>query len=95
MDLEKELNLHPKGVCHYKSDIPYLLYTKDNWHEIKEFCAPFPVEKTERGATDGRAIIDLPSGNESFEFGMILIKLGPKRILLFNQTDFDELFELS
>ena len=95
MDLEKELALHPKGVCHYKSDIPYLLYTKDNWREIKAFCAPFQVEKTERGTVDGRAIIDLPSGNESFEFGMILVKLGSKRILLFNQTDFDELFELS
>lgn len=47
MDIEKKLRLHPKGVCRYKTDIPYLLYTKDKWNEIKEFSAPFPVEKTE------------------------------------------------
>lgn len=94
MNSEKELKLHPKGVCHYKSDIPYLLYTRDNWDEIKEFCAPFAVEKTKKGSVEGRAIIDLPSGNESFEYGMILIKLGSKRILIFQQSDFDELFKI-
>ncbi|MGM0111216.1 hypothetical protein [Enterococcus sp. DIV0187] len=94
MNLEEELVLHPKGTCYYKSGIPYLLYTKDNWADIKKFCAPFAVEKTEKGASDGRALVDLPTGNESFTYGIILVKLGTKRILFFHQSEFGELFKI-
>ncbi|MBU5362842.1 hypothetical protein KQI58_17455 [Enterococcus raffinosus] len=42
----------------------------------------------------GRAVIDLPTGNETFEYGMILIRLGEKRILIFTLSEFFDLFSV-
>lgn len=91
-DLETRLVFQPKGFCKSNQTPRYLLYSKENWKEVKAFCKPFSIERTKKGTTKGRAVIDLPTGNTAFEYGMILVRLGATRILVCTIKEFDELF---
>ncbi|WP_137665421.1 hypothetical protein [Enterococcus hulanensis] len=75
-------------------DLHYILYKKDNWEDVKEFCEPFSIEKSRKNVNEGRAVIDLPTGNETFEYGIVLIRLGDKRILIVTPSEFTNLFSL-
>lgn len=59
---------------------------------MKEFCAPFTGSKTKKFGKNGRAMIDLPSGKEAFEYGMVLVRLGIKRILIMSVEEFHTIF---
>ena len=91
-DLEIRLVFQSKGFCKPNQTPRYLLYSKENWKEVKMFCKPFSIERTKKGTTNGRAVIDLPTGNTAFEYGMILVRLGATRILVCTAKEFDELF---
>ena len=91
-DIETQLLFKPAGTCRLNASIHYISYNKKNWKDVKAFCKPFSLERTQKGQSKGRAVIDLPTGNESFEYGSILVKLGNKRILILNKTDFEDLF---
>ena len=93
-DLETQLLFKPSGYCKLNKTPQYLLYSKKNWKEVKEFCKPFSIERTKKGTTKGRAVIDLPTGNTAFEYGMILVRLGNTRILICSKNEFEELFYL-
>lgn len=93
-DLETQLLFKPAGTCRLNSSIHYISYNQNNWKEVKEFLKPFLIQRTQKGKIKGRAVIDLPTGNDVFEYGSILVKLGEKRVLIFNQTDFDQLFHI-
>lgn len=67
MDVDIQLLFQYKGTSHFKDRIPFIAYNERNWTEIVEFCAPIAVQKTKRRQIHGRAIIDLPTGNEAFE----------------------------
>lgn len=94
MDLAIQLLFQYKGMSHFKGRLPFIAYNERNWTEIVNFCAPIAVQKTKKGQAEGRAIIDLPTGNEAFEYGMILVRLGKQRILLLQAQEFEELFEI-
>ncbi|MGM0169775.1 hypothetical protein IGI39_004787 [Enterococcus sp. AZ135] len=94
MELDIQLLFQSKGFCHFKDSVPFIAYNKHNWSEIAAFCAPFTIQRTKKGKDHGRAIVDLPTGNESFEYGMILVRLGKRRILLMQPTEFEEIFTL-
>lgn len=83
------------GTCRFKESASYILYTKQNWEKIVAFCAPFPVQQTKRGKSVGRAVIDLPTGNEAFEYGMFLVRLSEKRMLLLKEEEFNKLFAIN
>lgn len=91
-EAERNLLSHPSGSCRLNVDVDYILYVRDNWEEVQKFCLPFSIEKSKINTESGRAVIDLPSGNETFEYGMILVRLGTKRILLFTPSEFMEIF---
>lgn len=92
-----EMNLldHPSGQCKLDTEVQYIMYMKNNWKEVQEFCAPFKVERSKIDLGKGRAVIDLPFENETFNYGMILVRLGNKRILVFTPNEFMELFSIS
>ncbi|MGK0607357.1 hypothetical protein [Enterococcus gilvus] len=90
--LEMELGYRRKGHCHPNERLTYLLYAQDNWSEVNSFCEPFPVERTKKGKTEVRAVIELPTGNEAFEYGMILVRLGATRIFICTKKEFEALF---
>ncbi|MBO0453747.1 MULTISPECIES: hypothetical protein [Enterococcus] len=89
---EAGLLANPRGTCKLNDELDYIFYMKTNWEAVKEFCAPFSIEKSKMGIRKGRAVIDLPSGNEAFNYGTVLVRLGNKRILLFSSSEFLELF---
>lgn len=91
-DLETRLIFKPSGYCKPNETPQYLLYSKQNWKEVKVFCKPFTIERTKKGTTKGRAVIDLPTGNTAFEYGMILVRLGKTRIIICTQNEFEDLF---
>lgn len=91
-DEEVKILSHSSGSCQLNEDANYILYMKDNWEEVKEFCDPFSIERSRVNPDEGRAVIDLPTGNETFEYGMILVRLGNKRIMIFSANEFIELF---
>lgn len=93
-DEESKLLADPSGSCRLNIDVHYILYKEDNWEDVKEFCRPFSIEKSKKNAAEGRAVIDLPTGNETFEYGMVLIRLGEKRILIFTPSEFFDLFSV-
>ncbi|WP_314576493.1 hypothetical protein [Enterococcus gilvus] len=90
--LEMELGFRRKGHCEPNEMLTYLLYAQDNWSQVKSFCAPFPIERTKKGKKEGRATIELPTGNEAFEYGSLLVRLGRTRILICSKKEFEELF---
>lgn len=91
-DIETQLLFKPKGYCKPNETPQYLLYSKKNWREVKNFCKPFLIERTKKGTAKGRAVIDLPTGNTAFEYGMILVKMGTTRILICTKNEFEDLF---
>jgi hypothetical protein len=91
---ESKLLSDPSGSCRLNLDVHYIMYMKDNWEDVKEFCEPFSVEKSRKNTDEGRAVIGLPAGNETFEYGMILVRLSDKRILIFTPNEFINLFSL-
>lgn len=93
-DEESKLLTNPSGSCRLNIDVHYILYKEDNWEDVKEFCKPFSIEKSKKNVTEGRAVIDLPTGNETFEYGMVVIRLGEKRILIFSPSEFFDLFSV-
>lgn len=93
-DEESKILAEPSGTCKLNIDVHYILYKQDNWEDVKEFCEPFSIEKSKVNSEEGRAVIDLPTGNESFEYGMILVRFGNKRILIFTPGEFIDLFSL-
>lgn len=93
-DEESKLLVNPSGSCRLNIDVHYILYKEDNWEDVKEFCRPFSIEKSRKNVAEGRAVIDLPTGNETFEYGMVLIRLGEKRILIFTPSEFFDLFSV-
>jgi hypothetical protein len=94
MEMIYELLMNPKGTCHSKKNIPYIVYRRGNWEEVTKFCAPFVIQKTKRVRECGRAIIELPTGNEAFEYDTLLVRLGKLRVLLMQESDFKEVFEV-
>lgn len=94
MDLDIQLLVQMKGTCHFKNSIPFIVYNKDNWSEIAEFCSPFTIQRTKKGKEHGRAVIDLATENEVFEYGMIIVRLSKRRILLLQPAEFEEIFTL-
>ena len=91
---EAKLLANPIGSCILKEDVAYIMYRKNNWEDVKEFCSPFSIEISKINSEEGRAVIDLPTGNESFEYGMILVRLGNKRVLVFTPSEFSDLFSI-
>lgn len=83
------------GSCKLNTDVRYIMYRKDNWEEVKRFCNPFSIEISKINSEEGRAVIDLPTGNESFEYGMILVRLGNKRVIVFTPGEFIDLFSIN
>lgn len=94
MDLDIQLLFQMKGTCHFKNSIPFIVYKKENWSEIAEFCSPYTIQRTKKGKGHGRAVIDLPTGNEAFEYGMIIARLSDRRILLLQPAEFKEIFTI-
>ncbi|MBO1139878.1 hypothetical protein FQS87_08210 [Enterococcus avium] len=92
---DSKLLAHPSGQCKLNTEAQYILYMKDNWEEVQAFCEPFKIERSKLNLGKGRAVIDLPSGNETFDYGMVLVRLGNKRILIFSSNEFVELFSVS
>ncbi|MGM0110142.1 hypothetical protein [Enterococcus sp. DIV0187] len=82
------------GTCTLTTDVRYILYTENNWEAVQVFCRPFTIEHSKIKAAEGRAVIDLPTGNETVEYGMVLIRLGNKRILVFTPREFMDLFSI-
>ena len=93
-DKESVLLSKPSGSCRLNIDVRYIMYMKDNWADVKEFCRPFSIEKSKKNVTEGRALIDLPTGNETFEYGSILVRLSDKRVVIFTPSEFINLFSL-
>lgn len=93
-DEEAKLLANPSGSCMLKEDAAYIMYRKNNWEDVKEFCSPFSIEKSKINTDEGRAVIDLPTGNETFEYGMLLVRLGGKRVFVFTPGDFIDIFLL-
>lgn len=91
-DVSAQLLFQPKGLCKLNTTPEYIQYTETNWEQVTKFCLPYSVEKTKRGQKNGRTVIDLPSGNTSFEYGMILVKLGKNRLIICTEKEFKELF---
>lgn len=89
---EKDYLEQSEGICKLNIDPKYILYTKDNWEEVKAFCEPLSIEKSKMNTRNGRAVIDLPTGNETFTYGMILVRLGIKKVLILSPKEFRELF---
>ncbi|MGG5371618.1 hypothetical protein [Enterococcus sp. AZ196] len=81
------------GTCRLNIEVPYIVYKDDNWEAVQEFCKPFMIERSKINTDEGRAVIDLPSGNETFEYGMVLIRLGNKRVMVFTPSEFLNLFQ--
>ncbi|MBO0455068.1 hypothetical protein [Candidatus Enterococcus murrayae] len=92
---EAKLLRNPQGICKLNDTLEYIVYTKDNWEKVSEFCEPFSIEKSKIGSIEGRAVIDLPSGNETFNYGGVLVRIGNKRIVIFSLGEFVELFSFA
>lgn len=91
---EAKLMAQPSGKCQLNGDVHYIMYMKNNWDQVQEFCQPLLIEKSQVKSDEGRAVIDLPTGNEIVEYGMLLVRLGGKRIFVFTPGDFIDTFIL-
>lgn len=94
MELKFQVVLKNKRTCHFKNGVPFIEYTRDTWSEVKAFCRPFSLQKTSRGQEQGRAIIDLPAGNDFIYYGTVLVRLGKQRILILPKWEFEEIFDI-
>ena len=74
-DVSAQLLFQSNGQCKLNATPEYIQYKETNWEQVAKFCFPYSVEKTKRGQKNGRTVIDLPSGNTSFEYGMVVVPL--------------------